>query len=550
MSIRRALAPLFAVIAALVFAPLALAQPAVPNPTVTGPIAAVGKPGDGSRNYPWMATLHNLEGAGYVEEEFFYEGTARRFNTAGDNAMNGTLRDGGHRYKTRLLVRRPKDMRRFNGTVLAEWQNVTAGYDLDAMWGGSYEHIVRAGYIWVGISPQRVGVQEAPNGLKVWSPTRYGSLDVTAGGTVTDDSLSYDIFAQGLQAIKSPRGVNVLGGATPKTMIIMGASQSAGRLGTYINALHSTLGGPVDAYFLMIGGARVREDLNVPVFKLLSETDVPGQVRSRQPDTDKFRHWEVSGASHSSRRTSMNSGPMTRRDGVIREAPVCQYPTYPRIPMNYVLSAIYDHMTDWVQNKELPPIAPRMEIENNAIKRDADGLGLGGIRLAEFDPATAINTGVNSGGRFCNLYGRYEPFDDAKLKSRFPTHGQYVAAARARTADNLKAGYILAEDAKESLARASDSIYGRPGTCAAACRAGMDLLDASYFYLGLSKREAALTRQMSGVLRSIHAGQTAKARRDLTKWVGTLKSMQARGELTAANVGELTIMADKVLAAL
>ena len=50
-----------------------------------------------------------------------------------------------------------------------------AGYDLDALW--NWRHM-REGYVWVGVSAQRVGV----NQLSAWSPTRYGTLDVTGGG--------------------------------------------------------------------------------------------------------------------------------------------------------------------------------------------------------------------------------------------------------------------------------------------------------------------------------------------------------------------------------
>src|SRR6185295_1871558 len=166
----------------------------------------------------------------------------------------------------------------------------------------------------------------------------------------------------GMEAIRDPQGVNVLGGAKPKTIIAMGASQSAGRLGTYINALHGELGSPVSGYLVMIGGARIRDDLNVPVFKLLSETDIPGQVRARQPDTDKFRLWEVPGASHSSRRTSMNAGPLTKRDNVERAAANCTYPTYPRVPMNYVMASVYDHIVAWIQKGKAPPTVARVDV--------------------------------------------------------------------------------------------------------------------------------------------------------------------------------------------
>jgi hypothetical protein len=465
--------------------------------------------------------------------------------------MAGKLVSEGHPYRTRMVVRRPKDMKKFNGVVLAEWQNVTAGYDLDAMWGGSYEHIMRAGYVWVGISAQFVGVQREPNGLKVWSPVRYGSLDVSADGSVPTDVLSYDIFAQGMEAIRDPQGVNVLGGAAPRTIIAMGASQSAGRLGTYINALHAELGAPVDAYFLMIGGARVREDLDVPVFKLLSETDVPGQVRARQPDTDKFRHWEIAGTSHSSRRTSMNAGPLTKRYHVERAAANCTYPTYPRVPMNYALAAVYDHMTAWVQKGVAPPIAPRIEVEGNEIKRDASGNALGGIRLAEFDPAVALNSGANTGDGFCRLYGRYEPFDDATIAGLYPSHGAYTAAANKRIDENLKAGYIVAADAKQSRARAEQSIFGRGLACADACRNAQDLLDAAYFYLGASAESDRMITRMAGIVRTTATqGQEQRATRELNKWLGDIRNLQSKGFLSAATVDELVAGADRVLAAL
>jgi hypothetical protein len=547
MRLSRLAAPMLAI---LTLGLVSAAFAEVPNPKVSGPIAVGAQPGDKSHDYPWMATIHPIKQAGYVEEEFFYEGTARRFDTQGDNAMGGKLVSEGHAYRTRMIVRRPSDMKKFNGVVLAEWQNVTAGYDLDAMWGGSYEHIMREGYIWVGISAQRVGVQREPNGLKVWSPVRYGTLDVTAGGTIEDDSLSYDIFAQGMEAIRDPQGVNVIGGAKPKTVVAMGASQSAGRLGTYINALHSQLGDPVGAYFLMIGGARVREDLPVPVFKLLSETDVSGQVRSRQADTDKFRHWEIAGTSHSSRRTSMNAGPLTKRDNVQRAAANCTYPTYPRVPMNYALAAVYDHMTAWVEKGVKPPVAPRIEVNGNEIVRDERGNAKGGIRLAEFDPAVALNSGANTGDGFCRLYGRYEPFDDATIASLYPTHRAYADAAKKRIADNLAAGYIVKADADESRRRADQSIAGRGLTCAAGCRAAQDLLDSAYFYLGASDQLEKLTGRLSGVVATIAEGKTDRAKRDLNAWVKDVNNLQTKGRLSQPTVDELNTAADKVLAEL
>src|SRR3954468_16940883 len=195
-------------------------------PTVTGPVASTAVPGDPSHNYTFFATDHPMAVNGYVEEEYFLEGTANRYNTpsgtAGAPGTTGSVIDGGHPYKTRVIVRRPANPKDFNGTALVEWTNVTNGFDAENLWFFGWEHIVRSGYAWVGVSAQRVGVDR----LKSWNATRYGSLDVTQGGTITPtDALSYDIFAQVGQAIRTPGSVDILGGLRAKNIIATGESQ-------------------------------------------------------------------------------------------------------------------------------------------------------------------------------------------------------------------------------------------------------------------------------------------------------------------------------------
>lgn len=146
----------------------------VAAPLIEGPIPG-SPPGDPLSDdlvntYPFFSTYYDLAGAGYVEEEFYLSGAADAY------AVDGSLLAEDVPYRTRLLVRRPVSEARSNGTVLMEWQNVTAGYDLDALW--QPEQITRAGYTWIGVSAQRVGVDQ----LKGWSPTRYGELDVTGDG--------------------------------------------------------------------------------------------------------------------------------------------------------------------------------------------------------------------------------------------------------------------------------------------------------------------------------------------------------------------------------
>jgi hypothetical protein len=155
---------------------------AVATPTVIGPIAVTATPGTGvTRDYPFFATAPNfdLAKAGYVEEEFFIQGTASRFQTSPQ--ANGVQISSGHPYKTRIMVRRPVEPSRFNGVVLVEWNNVSSGYGIDLHWQYSADHLTRAGYVFVKVDAQRVGVHQPATGLRDWSPIRYGSLDVTAG---------------------------------------------------------------------------------------------------------------------------------------------------------------------------------------------------------------------------------------------------------------------------------------------------------------------------------------------------------------------------------
>jgi hypothetical protein len=91
------------------------AQATVPNPKVTGPIAATAIPGDPSHNYPFFASNKDLGTNGYIEQEFFIQGTASRYTTP--SLATGSVIDSGHPYLTRMIVRRPA------GSTVPCWSN-------------------------------------------------------------------------------------------------------------------------------------------------------------------------------------------------------------------------------------------------------------------------------------------------------------------------------------------------------------------------------------------------------------------------------------------
>ena len=67
------------------------------------------------------------------------------------------LADDHAGYKTRILVRRPTNPAHFNGTVLVEWMNVSAGESAPD-WDFLNPMLMRDGYAYVGVSAQALGV--------------------------------------------------------------------------------------------------------------------------------------------------------------------------------------------------------------------------------------------------------------------------------------------------------------------------------------------------------------------------------------------------------
>ena len=201
---------------------------------IRGPITG------GSHGWAFGRPLFDLAAHGYVEAEYFLSGdaTTYRRDSQAEWGRDGRWRAevaGRAPFKTRLLVYRPADPERFNHTAIVSWNNVTAGYEL---FQGESPEILQGGYAFVAASVQRVGVHGfsgANQGLAAWDPERYGSLSIP-----TDDA-SYDIFTQVARAVGPNRardGVDPLAGLGVRKVIGIGASQSAGRLGTYVNAVH------------------------------------------------------------------------------------------------------------------------------------------------------------------------------------------------------------------------------------------------------------------------------------------------------------------------
>src|SRR5438552_9664108 len=89
-------------IAAICAADFAIVRAGVPTPRVA-PVPG-GSMGSADRNYPFFSTDIVLKNFGYIEKEFFFEGTANTYANA-EPGKNASISGSGFPYKSRLLVR-------------------------------------------------------------------------------------------------------------------------------------------------------------------------------------------------------------------------------------------------------------------------------------------------------------------------------------------------------------------------------------------------------------------------------------------------------------
>lgn len=455
---------------------------AVPTPEVVGPIEAdpAGSPG---RNYPFLQTDVDLGRWGYVADEFFYSGTANWYDAPVPTVNNdpapptAKIRSKGHPYTTRMMVYRPTDSATFTGTVFVEWTNSTGFFDNPVWWQRNHEYLLRAGHAYVGIAAQYEAVHSSPNGLKHWSPERYAALDIpwvsdTSDVFGLDDHLTYDIFAQGMKAVRAVP--QVMGGLDVRHLIAGGHSRSAIHLAVYVNAIHPRAP-VVDGVILLICGGQVRHDLDIPVMKILTESEWDNYggafVSGRQPDTDRFRTWWITGTSHVDAQSRMIDVAVHRRD--LPDLPVQELPAWGaadatpalcRTAAHAVISAGMDAMVRWIDCGTPPPHSPLPEwtpTRPPTAVRDKHRNAKGGIRLATLAVPTATEEGTNPGPYgFQGNFGVHVPFETATLNCLYPSHDAYVEAVTEAAERNVRDGFLLPQDAAEMIANARNSLVG------------------------------------------------------------------------------------------
>ncbi len=459
----------------------------VPRATVTGPVT-------GGKGINLAGTTSfDLSSVGYEQSEYFLSGTASAYTSASPLTPNGrwsVTPASTAPYTTRMVVYRPIDPKRFDGTVVVEWLNVSGGVDAAAAWLTGHVQMIRSGMAYVGISAQAAGIVGAAGslgaaggqagGIKGSDPARYGSLEHPG------DSYSYSIFEQGGAAIRRD-AATVLGGLKPKKIIALGESQSAGRMVTYIDALQPLSRGVFDGYFVysrFASGAPlsqapqpavnlpstvlIRTDLDVPVMMFETEADVVvlGYLPARQPPTRFIREWEVAGTAHydtyglveSMADTGNGTADVKTFDTMVD--PVSSFDNGAiscPVPLNagahtYELRAAIVALNKWADTGQAPPQSPRLDVASpTSYALDQNGEARGGVRTPQVAAPVAVVNGTgdtsNAGGGFCRIFGTTIPFSSAKLAQLYPTHQDFVHKWDAAVASDVSEGYLTPADA-------------------------------------------------------------------------------------------------------
>jgi Alpha/beta hydrolase domain len=433
-----------------------------------GPAAEISGPVAGGQGMSLLLSpKKDLATHGYHETEWFASGTARSYAAIGSTRNDGRWKVGPLEtasYRTRVLSFVP-DASRFNGTVLLEWLNVTAGFDLPNDLAYLSPEIERSGYAWIGVSAQSVGV----NALREDDPARYGTLSHPG------DAFALDIFSQVGRAVRNG-ALAPLRALKPHHFLAVGQSQSAFALTTYIDAVqptahifdgffvHSRGGGALrldgisTATSFTTGAVRLRSGVGVPVLVFETETDeqIGNYFGARQPDSHDIRLWDIAGASHEDSYLVPSAQAAGCRGNVNKA------------PTHYVAEAALHALDHWVRTGTPPPSAPRLSVKLIAgkpiVQRDQLGIAIGGIRTAAIDVPVVAYSGIGTdhSSTSCELIGNTQPFSATTLKRLYSSKARYVGAFTKSTDAAIAAGFILPADRSHILAGARQTyIQGR-----------------------------------------------------------------------------------------
>lgn len=412
--------------------------------------------------------LDRMPGYDYVQEEYFVSGVA-----AGDE------------YGTRILIRRPADMSRFNGRAVAEVSHIWGG---TSVWRACNRQIMRGGYIWIEIDSQAPSALDLIKGA---NPLRYSDMKFTDGELARDFAASipftenptrellarqydefkerwwkatpqsFEIIAQ--VALLLRQGLPGLPESAVTTLLFAGISQTGGVVRRFIERHHNLRrqpdGSPLfDGYLPGASGGDALPDVDVPVIELLGEAEfqcvrwacgVSGQVRGlthRRPDSSTFRLFEVAGMAHRETR-DMSDEDKDR----LENCPLPDGASWSTFPNSHVYNALLEMLAEWSEGRIIAPASRTLATlgETDTILRDDLGNARGGLRTTYTDAPLSRIVAATPMGRPAWYHGHEIPISPEDLRERYEDPDMYRRVHAKAIETMLDEGFLLAPDAEE-----------------------------------------------------------------------------------------------------
>lgn len=427
----------------------------------------------------------DLAKAGYVEEEYYLSGIAPAITAQGQNLFDVP-------YITRILVRKPADPAKFNGTVVIA--PFTWIGERGADWILTKDYLVRHGYAYVGYTlninkPARdPKTRTDPN----WQPdpepanlnfefmrrfdyARYAPLGsyydparFQRGGH--DDPFvpqSQGIGASLAMLLKSNLASGPMPGLKVERVYVNSWAVTAQVWLDYLDqGRHQQWRMPdgrplVDAYMTGkmaagdVGGERFRVPrhmpLDAPFVSVYSQSELVSEAMLGIPlpaDTDRpaLRAYEVTGVPHL-RLADLGTEEREDLPADIGKAhdPKCR--TLYDEPAEMVASALLDGMDRWVRRGTPMPKVPRVQRAGKGVARDGrTGNMLGGVRPPWIKvPVAAYMTDQETG---CGMvYDTKIPYDRQRLRALYGSYAGYLRRYEAAKREAVREGTLLPEDA-------------------------------------------------------------------------------------------------------
>jgi hypothetical protein len=361
-------------------------------------------------------------------------------------------------YTTRIVVYRPRDMKKFSGNVIIEPFHPT----------GSIEVFSTANRFFLSRGDAVVHIDTpGPFGnLKKLDAERYGPL------SMPDRSVFWSSVSQIATLIKTG-GPNSPIPAPGRHLYMTGYSGSADTVLTFLSYHHKLTrlpdGKPVFSGYLPMSHIRPVPDIaDAVIVVAATQSDMFGATDGDNPTTAAFRHkfnsdvpgarrrrYEVPGAFHAPFAPAEPGMAVPLRNagdaaGFLACAAAQKWPSNAQqnfFPNRALLEACFHHASRWAEAGVAPPHAPLIETDaNDKILTDENGNARGGLRFPDIAvPTDTFVPATRGGTRNCASTGYKAPFSRAKLVGLYGTREKYLALYDTATDKLVKDGYILAE---------------------------------------------------------------------------------------------------------